>query len=213
MDASFADSSSYNRTPTVSGASINTTEKKFGAGSGSFGGTVTYPDAASLDMGTQAWCIEGWFYLYDFSVDRAFLSHSNNYAFNYLTHEFICYFTTDGKAGITVGVPGPAEAVSTMGAGATCPLNEWFHLAICRGGTSSIQMYLNGVRDTTAALGLTNDATAITSSGSPLTVGGPGTSGLYTAFYGLIDDLRITIGNRRYSGDSFTPPTSANPDT
>jgi hypothetical protein len=86
--------------------------------------------------------------------------------------------------------------------------NVWTHVAWVRVG-STLTFYVNGVAGGTATVSGTLTGAATT---NPIWIG---TKDNATATYGnigYIDDLRITNGIARYTGN-FTPPTSAAPTT
>jgi hypothetical protein len=84
------------------------------------------------------------------------------------------------------------------------PLNQWSHIAVCRlNGTYSL--YLNGTR-----LGNMTSSYSIPST-QTIWIGkdwGSSTSSI-GSFVGFIDEVRVTKGVARYSGDSLVVPTAA----
>ena len=202
----FADTSTFARAPTPSGPpTFDGTVPLFGTNAASFGGSVSYPDAASLDIGTQAFTIEGWLYLAALPGGTGVVvSHSQTTNFNFNSHEFIVYVTNIGTIGISVGRPSSAETKSETGLG-TVPVGAWFHWAFCRGG-DSLEAYVDGARLASATL---LDAVAITQSPAPLIIGAAGPdSGGYAALTCRQREVRHTIGARRYTGPTLVVPTA-----
>jgi hypothetical protein len=87
----------------------------------------------------------------------------------------------------------------------TVPKNVWTHVAAVR-SAGVVHLYLNGthVASSPIGVGATNGSTLNVGGGSG---GNPATE----AFGGLIDELRITEGVARYSGN-FTPAAASLPD-
>jgi len=87
----------------------------------------------------------------------------------------------------------------------TIPLNSWTHLAWVR-QNGIINLYVNGNKCTLSAGSETSSGAVNLGSTLPLKIGiaADVSTGAYS---GYIDDLRITKGVARYSGN-FTPPTS-----
>lgn len=84
-------------------------------------------------------------------------------------------------------------------------VNTWYHLALCRSGTST-SLYVNGTLvgtgSTTGAL-MQNNSRALSI--------GSDTGGDVNASHAYFDDIRITDGVARYTSN-FTVPTLPNPD-
>jgi hypothetical protein len=70
-------------------------------------------------------------------------------------------------------------------------LNTWYHAAVCR-ISSAVTIYLNG-----AVVATGSDANSYT--GTNITMGGNVDNSSVVAFFGYIDDVRITIGSSRYT--------------
>ena len=106
-------------------------------------------------------------------------------------------------------VSGKAKAIITIGSteysitsSATYTASSWYHVAMCRSG-STLTLYVNGTSVGTAtASGTTNDIAY------PLVVGALNATGSYVVpFNGYISNLRITNGTAVYTS-TFTPPTA-----
>lgn len=81
--------------------------------------------------------------------------------------------------------------------------NTWYHVAMCRSGTTTT-LYVNG-----------SSVTSVSDSRDYVCAAGPRFGAGWNrndGFYGYIDDLRITKGIARYSGN-FSVPTEAYPNS
>ena len=93
---------------------------------------------------------------------------------------------------------------TTLGTGSLGTVGQWVHMAMVRSGTTW-SYYVDGTRTYTGTLG---SATISTSTGTYMHLGRSwGTNGTSAEAY--YDDFRITQALARYSGTSFTPPTTA----
>jgi hypothetical protein len=94
-----------------------------------------------------------------------------------------------------------ASAVQ-LGTGSLGTVGQWVHMALVRSG-SDWSYYVDGTRTYTASLGSATIATP----GSYMYLGRAwGSDNSIEAYY---DDFRVTQGLARYSGASFTVPTTA----
>ena len=192
------DNAMMNDLETVGNAQISTSVKKYGTGSLAFDGTgdwLVAPSNAMFNMGTGNFTIECWAYPQT------------------QVQTYPALFNLTGTADLSVAYDhgdGTNDSFSMLlgstrtSASVTSSVNAWYHIALVRNGTT-VTLYIDG----------TSRATATDSStlgGNTCTIGVYGTAYGTTAFKGYIDDLRITKGYARYTG-TFTPPTSALPDT
>ena len=92
----------------------------------------------------------------------------------------------------------------TLGTGSLGTVGQWVHMAMVRSGTTW-SYYVDGTRTYTGTLG---SATIATSSGTYIHLGRAWGNG-GTSAEAYYDDFRITQALARYSGTSFTPPTTA----
>lgn len=214
MNSNFADSSSYNRTPTVSAATINTSIKQFGAGSGSFApsnGTayVTYPHSSDFEFGSSDFTVECWYYrtggvtgftggiCHDqTNGTRGWLMFKNQAAAPSQAFGFAAF---SGATGYLVQEP-------------TAPaINTWRHYAAVRDG-NTLRLYRDGVQvASTSVTGVTfNNVTTPLVLGSLNATSGPNAGSAADSY---LDDIRVTKGVCRYpGGTTFTPPTAQFPD-
>ena len=92
----------------------------------------------------------------------------------------------------------------TLGTGSLGTVGQWVHMAMVRSGTTW-SYYVDGTRTYTGTLG---SATIATASGTYIHLGRAWGNG-GTSAEAYYDDFRITQGLARYTGASFTVPTTA----
>jgi hypothetical protein len=202
----ITDNSKNNVAFTVNGDSkISTAQSKFGGASLLLDGTGDYLSSPSVNdfaFGTGDFTIECWIYSSDVSnpAQRGFLQTSDTAGglkTSYTTGITILQGSTVSSGlngGLIANVAGSSVGSST----AVITTNTWYHIALVRNsGTSTL--YVNG---TSVGSGTTTG----NCSGTYLAIGGYyNTSYLYQ---GYLDELRITKGYARYTGN-FTPSTTA----
>ena len=201
---SITDRSNGNHTVTVnSDAKISTAASKFGGSSllldGS-GDRLTINTVADV-MNSNIHTIEFWFNTSssDYSGGPAFFgfnnssnSYDNSLLLQAISATQIRLYHTSGSS----------YSTSTVGA-----INdgEWHHLAVVSDGTD-YDLYLDGTR---VANNIGAAATIVDSDTFMIGAEYDGSAALGNYFNGYIDDFRITNGVARYSGASFTPPSTA----
>lgn len=92
----------------------------------------------------------------------------------------------------------------------TLPRDTWFHIAICRSGTTCYGFYNGTLLGTSTGL----SGSALTNpNNKPVMIGSSASATVqnYFKMTGYIEELRVTKGIARYTA-SFTPPTRAFPD-
>lgn len=205
---SFVDSSPAPVTGTAVGSGALTNAfAKFG-GSSLASGTNSYasfPWKASYTL-NGSYTVEAWVYLREppatdqgggtcgtIAAAGAWTAQSG-WQFYYCHNSGIIGFGSSGN--------GAAQIIATY----AMPLNQWTHIAVVRDGSANA-VYVNG----TSRPLTQNSFTAQTVSSGILTVGSERRfSGWNHDFPGYIDELRITNGVARYTGN-FTAPTAAFP--
>ena len=176
------------------GAKLSTSIKKFGTASLALDGTTDFviiPSQPDFEFGTDAWCIEAWIYntVQPGAVQTIFDFRNNATA----ADSIILNIQPDSSLNFYAnGGPHITSAV-------TIALNTWTHIALACDGTST-KLFINGTQSGST---YTDGNTYIQ---GPVTLGArfDGT----VAFYGYIDDVRISKGVPRYTSN-FTAPTSA----
>lgn len=87
---------------------------------------------------------------------------------------------------------------------AVLAINTWYHVAVCRSGTST-KMFVNGTQDGSTASDSTNYS--VGNSSKPISFNYDGFNATASIFNGYLDDIRVTKGIARYTS-AFTSPTS-----
>ena len=191
---SFTDSSSNGRTITKAGnAHVDHGRTKFGLSAMLLDGTGDYLQyTPGASFGTGDFCIEAWVY------------QTNHSGYNYnAAGSWRLYTWTDS----TLRWYAPASGGTSVGhrftGSSDAPLNTWYHIAIAT-ASSTATMYLNGTSIGSGSVG--NHST-----GTPITIGAA--TGTWSGYgvVGSMDEVRITRGHARYTGN-FTAPTTAFPD-
>ena len=193
----ITDSSTSPKTCTAYGnAAISTTQSKFGGASAAFDGTGDYILASSnaaWAFGTGDFTVECWVYR------TSAPSQASIMGVGYTVGGFGLFI--DNSHQINVTRPGTAIDHTFN---ASVPTNAWSHIAITRSGTS-LRCYVDGVQKGSTATNSTNYAQG------GLTIGIDGDTSTQP-FDGYIDEFRITKGVARYTGSTYTVPTTAFPD-
>jgi hypothetical protein len=187
-NAGISDSAMINDLETVGNAQISTSVKKFGTGSMAFDGSGddlrVVNAGVTTGFGTGDFTVEFWVYANTWS------SFNNLVDFRKATDYFMIDYTggairfyNNGSARITGG------SLSTL---------TWYHIAVCRSGTST-KLFVDGTQAGSTYTDSTNYPveTVITIGARNDDIGNP--------FNGYIDDLRITKDYARYTSN-FTPP-------
>ena len=183
---------------TNSSVALSSANKKFGDASWFFSGSSTGLSSTSADytLGTSDFTVEFWFYQNtSTTVYQRLLQLGANSTAGGL-------WVVANQSNTTTTTPFIDGYTSTWtrlaDASVTLSRNTWHHLALTRSG-NTFKLYLNGT--------LASQSTySYNATGSTLYIGH---NGSYSdAFNGYIDDIRITKGVVRYSGN-FTPSTSA----
>jgi hypothetical protein len=203
---SFVDSSSNDLAITTNGSpTISTAQSKFGGASGLFGPVSNYLNAPG-DLSSGSYTIEAWFYAaQDHSGDLyAVLSGGSGGSRQYPNRW--SFELGVGEGSITMRAAGTNNDPIAEHSG-DYTLSTWVHVAwVHDDAAETLSFYLGGER------------IAIESySFNPIDYGdllvGQGSSGVNgfngEAYY--LDELRITKGVARYSGESFPVPTAPFP--
>ena len=188
----ITDNSKNNLTVTATnGAAISTAQSKFGGASVLFDGTNDYLDvnsSTSFRFGTGDFTVEFW--IKTSSTNFNILNPSSNTGAGYWG---LLVFSGNLRWN-------DAYDVTNLFAVSASPIldNNWHHVAIVR-SSGYDKVYFDGISQITQA-----DSTDYGSSSSAWRIG----SGNIGFLNGYIDELRITNGYARYTGN-FTPSTTA----
>jgi hypothetical protein len=194
----IVDAHSSNNFETVGNAQLSTNIKKFGTSSMSFSGTSQYlysPFSNIYDL-KNTYTIEGWIYPTVAAYKNIFtITEANVGQFAELS---VVMNTSTLRFEIRPTTSGTITGVE----GGTISLNQWTHFAISVSNLSA-KLFLNGTQ-----VGSTISVPDYTATMLYVGIGGNGNGyGASTdAWAGYIDDLRITKGFARYTGN-FTAPT------
>ena len=186
----------------VGNAQISTAQSKFGGASIAFDGTgdyLTLPSGTAFQFGTGDFTVEMWVYFSNAASNQIYLLDARNAsqttAWAFFRNDNINPSFSNKLAWFTGSVVLTGPLLTTA--------NTWTHLAVAKQGTS-FRFFVNGVLSDTAT-----DTTDYSVA--------PTLSYIASRFSasdqlnGYIDDLRITKGVARYTGN-FTPPASPFPD-
>jgi hypothetical protein len=186
------------------GNNLSSTQVKYGATSLELSdvnaGTAPIKDFSSFTWEVDAlFTIEGWFYFVDYypSANSYLLRMDiDGYGITLCDVEIKAttkYLTLTGYGG------GPVNTTTAM------PIGAWTHMAITHDG-ATLRLFMDGVL-------IASFASVLPTGNPPLQVSAFYTSrrgSITRAFFGYVDDLRITYNVCRYSSN-FTPPTEAFP--
>lgn len=199
----FQDSSASAKAVTANGnAQLSTATPKFGTSCGLFDGSgdyLTVGDHADFDLGSGDFTIEGWARRTALpSVAYGLLTKrvaTSNYA------PFNLEITASAQLRAQVSTTGSSWVSITSST--TLTLNSYDHWAFVRNG-GTLYLFINGQSVGSAAVSgalMTNTAAVV--------IGGASSTAEY-GWTGSLDEVRITKGVARYTGN-FTPPTEAFP--
>lgn len=190
-DFSTADALGHTVTPS-NDAAFSSAKSKFGESSISFDGSgdyLTISDSSDFTIATsESFCFECWAYLSSASVNRAIFAVGTGASTRWVS----LYVKTDLKPAFYLY---SSEYTST----AAMTLDTWHHIALRR-SSGAWALYLDGI----------SRAAATATAGVNPTYLMLGRDPAQTAwdFSGYLDDIRLTIGQARYTS-TFTPPTEA----
>ena len=210
------DSSDSNSSLTLQGSTqISTAQSKFG-GSSMYVPSSTeqgvYANVAGTTVNlTGDFTIEYWFHrvqvsyannmaqlIYGMPLSNSISGYSmvvGYYGSSTSTSQSLMYVSSNGSSWNV------ASAVQ-LGTGSLGTVGQWVHIALVRSG-SDWSYYVDGTRTYTGSLG----SSTISTPGSYMYLGRAwGSDSSIEAYY---DDFRVTQGLARYSGASFTVPTTA----
>jgi hypothetical protein len=165
-----------------------------GSGSLSFSGTgqyLNYGGQSSFAFGTNSWTIEAWIYATSYGsaptiYDTRPSGTQGIYPTIYLDSAGT-YFYVNSAAQIT---------------GSILSLNTWYHVAVCKSG-SSTKMFINGTQSGST---YTDTNTYLNGASAPF-IGSSSRSPNSLLFYGNMSNIRVVNGTALYTAN-FTPSTT-----
>ena len=190
----FTDSSKNSYTVTPTGVTTSSTAIKFGSSSAYFDGNsyLTVPDSTDWALGTSDFTVEFW---YKIPVANELVSwvgqgpdFDNRWTIQ--TSAGIIYFLLVSGSTVLVNVNTPFSGMTA---------NTWQHFAFVKTNGNTYTLYIDGV-----SRAVLTDSTSIPNFAGPLYIGAR--PGLGNNLIGNMDELRITTGYARYTGN-FTPST------
>lgn len=186
-NAGILDNTMMNDLETVGNAQISTTQSKWGGSSIGFDGTGDYliiPNNPTLFIGTSNFTIEFWLYLNAQGTYNIYDQRSTE------PQVAIAIYTSSGSIRFFVN---GADRIT----GATLSASTWYHVALCRSGTST-RLFIDGVQSGSTYTDSNNYVA------NPVGIGSYLPSPI-APLNGYVDDLRVTLGVARYTS-TFTPP-------
>lgn len=205
----FVDSSSY-ANPMNAGATahLSTAQPKFGSaaatGFGLANNGLRVPDAAIFNFATVDWTIELWAWANTLSGRSGLLEKSD--AFVTTNDPYFLRVQTSGAVQAVGNYFDNTLAYNLVSAPGLITLNTYHFVTLQRAG-NTVTLFVDGIAQGSATL--TKNLAATSNS---LLIGGVQDSSSDRALDGYIDDLRITRGYARYTGN-FTPPTAEFPNS
>jgi hypothetical protein len=195
----FTDSSATPQTVTANGgAQISTAESRFGGSSLATANNrfLSWTHSGALNFASgQDFTVEAWVFTPGTSAYSTLIDARTAAQFGF----FACGVMHSSGTHKADFVDQNSSRLTTS---QSVPLNEWFHVAWVRSG-STLRCYINGVQDS-VTITMAGERTAVQSTAR---IGGNYDPGF---FDGYIDELRITKGVARYMA-GFTPPTAPFP--
>lgn len=200
----FTDLSSNSFTVNAVGnTQISTAQSKFGGSSAYFDGTgdgLSVASNSAFGFGTGAFTVEFFAFL---TVNGA---PSATTFFDFRTNITAIpwtFYVANNGAGNRIGIyyaTGTSFA-EWNGSGPFLSLNQWYHIALVRDG-STYKIFVDGTQATLTA----GSASAVNLGSSNPCYIGIGSNGSVGPYTGYIDELRITKGVARYTAN-FAPPS------
>jgi hypothetical protein len=148
-----------------------------------FNGSTDYLSFTGLTIGTNAYTIEFWFNINNFTTAYAFLSTSNSNALDFRINNATTFaIDQQNVAQTTFTVP-------TMSTGV------WYHVAVVRNASNVCTVFLNGTRSSTGSVTMSTNYSAASNY-----IGLIGTN----YFPGYISNLRVSNGSALYDPTQST---------
>lgn len=165
-------------------------------GSGYFDGTSDYltANSAGLELGSNLFTVDGWFYCTGYNGGSAIYSSVNTYP---SSTGLLFYVNSTG--GYVIDVNG-TNIIST----GTAPLNTWTHFAIVRSSTGSngVTLYINGSA-------LTPGTSATNFSSTYAVIGRTGFGAASNYWLGYLSGIRVVVGSANVPSSVPTSPPTA----
>jgi hypothetical protein len=191
-------SSAHGTATVVSGASISTSQSKFGSSSlflnGS--GSITLPDSSDFDLGSGPFTIEAFI---------NFTSIPSLTGLEYIVGQigaggnigWVLYGASGDHLALDVTTDGSTRTSVVSTSASFASAGVWYYVAADYDGVK-YRGYINGVQSSSFAIPKT-----VFNSSAVLSIGSDAANG--NRFHGYIDELRITKGVARYATDTSFP--------
>ena len=203
LASSFLDTGSGSRhtVTAVGNVHTDTTIKKLGTASAQFDGTgdaLTCPDSSDFTLVDAMFTLEAYVYLSN-TNRQVFISkydesgNNREFKWEYESNNMMFGYSTNGSSNTWLSFAW------------TPSVDTWYHIAICRDGSSTIRAFVDGTQIGSNQVVSSSfyNGSALLSIGVNIHNGSPLNSGLT----GYMDEIRIcNIGKYTYN---FTPPTVA----
>jgi hypothetical protein len=198
-NAGITDATAKNVLETLGNAQVSTVQSKFGGSSILFDGTddaLIAPYSPLFNLGTGQFTIEAWVNFSTLSGNRLIF---DTYTAASTGGGYQLYWRGTGTS-ITFYGNGVVIAQSTFTSHVT---GTWYHIAVTRDSVNSLRIFVDGTQyaNTTYSTALNIASTAKIGVGIQA-------STLTNDLSGYVDDLRVTLGQARYTSN-FTAPTAA----
>jgi hypothetical protein len=213
----FTDSSPIGAALTRTGAITSTAQVKYGSASGYFDGNsfVSIPWSSNFSF-TGDFTVEAWVYPTSSTPTNDSMGYGNCTIAMAGTHysSSTWFFNWSGNTNSgniskfsfqCSDYSGNGGAAGAVVSASTYALNQWYHVAATRSGTT-LSLWVNGALAGTATLSGTIGG--VGASGLAMSVGQSNYGSISRNFTGYLDDLCITKGLAKYTS-AFTPPGGA----
>ena len=212
FDSDANDASSTGNNLTLTNASIDTSVKKYGAGSLKFTGSLSNGKAQGVmpSLGTNDFTIEFWLYMASMSNGQYILDRGQGSNAFYDNPGFAFLTTTSSRFVWTIkdsydsGEGGYGASVELLSSSLSSAVGSWVHVALVRQGTT-YRMYIDGTQETSGTGSATDFAQHNFAVGDAMVNGGGVAQNSY------IDDFRLSNTAVYPDGTTFTVPSAAHP--
>ncbi|MDR2880838.1 MAG: LamG domain-containing protein [Azoarcus sp.] len=181
------------------GVSVSAAQSPFGGTSAYFtgAGSLIVPYSAALNLSTDDFTVECWFYSTTMSDTSAYTPMLVQKGGVYGVYpQFSIFLYTSGKLALQYGIEGGTAWGQTLTAATTVTLNTWHHVALVRVGTRW-RLFLDGALEIEA----TQTGTVTDAGNKALSIGGRDVvtgNNAGSLFKGYISNVRVTKGVARY---------------
>lgn len=214
FDSDANDASSTGNNLTLTNASIDTSVKKYGAGSLKFTGFLSNGKAQGVmpSLGTGNFTIEFWLYMASMSSSQYILDRGQGSNAYYDNPGFAFLTTTSSrfyweiKDSYDSEEAGYGASLGITSSSLSSAVGSWVHVALVRQGTT-YRMYIDGTQEASGTGSATDFAQHNFAIGDAMVNGGGVAQNSY------IDDFRLSNTAVYPDGTTFTVPSAAHPTT